>query len=154
MDVGSILVTIGLITAIFGCYCATRRVFTPKGVNPWVDLPSRSPKLHLMPGNHLDAGYCEDANHILFRLERANSTSQHRVQAPHVGISIEELEACIPWIPQDKKVFICCPDGFEAPLLKRLSRIETSRDLYLVQTMSIDVSRGSTRSKQLVSTAE
>jgi hypothetical protein len=103
-----------------------------------------------MPGNHLDAGYCEDANDILFRLERSNSASQHKVQAPHVGICIEELEACIPWIPQDKKVFICCPDGFEPSLLKRLSRIDTSRDLYLVQTMSIDVSRGSTRSKQLV----
>jgi hypothetical protein len=133
VNFGAILVAFAICTAVFGCYCATRRVI---GTKARAETPSRSPKLNLLPGTHFDGGYCPESNHLLFRLERPGSVTTSNGQGQHIGMSIEELEKCIPWIPQDKKVFICCPDGFEPSLLNRLSRIDTNRDLYLIQSMS------------------
>jgi len=148
VNFGAILVAFAICTAVFCCYCATRRVITPRSSKGWVETQSRSPKLHLIPGTHLDAGYSSDSDHILFRLEQSGSIAERASQAPVIGMSIEELERCIPWLPQDKKIFICCPDGFEPSLLKRLSRIDTNRNLYLIQSMSNEFSLGNAITKQ------
>jgi hypothetical protein len=136
-------------TALLGYYCAAKQNLKSTSAKDLVATSTRSPKFHLTPGNHLDAGYNPELNHLLFRLDRSHKVVKAELRATDKGISIEELERCIPWIPQDTRVFICCPDRFQASLLKRLSSIETSRDLYLLSTMSTVISQRNPRSKQI-----
>jgi hypothetical protein len=50
-----------------------------------------------------------------------------------VGITVEELEKCIAWIPYDSSIFVSSADGFSPALLRRLKRLRTRRELFLIK---------------------
>jgi hypothetical protein len=49
-----------------------------------------------------------------------------------MGITLEEFEKCLPWIPYGSRILISNPGGFSPLLLKRLRHLHTKRDLFLV----------------------
>jgi len=134
MNAVVILLFVSIFTALFGAYCAVRKVpgFT-------TSLRSRGrqdhPHLHFVDGDWQQGKNATASNEVYFDIQRFPASSQVAcTDTGNLGISLEEFEKCIPWIPLDNKVFIRCPSGYTSQLLSRLKRLRTTRHLYLVRS--------------------
>ena len=137
MNFAEVMIAVSICTAIFGCYCATRKRSQQDSSPASVPRPNESSKIRrLMPGE-LDAWRKLEPHHRLFRVRDTQGDLQQST-APwkDKGISVEELERCIPWIPRDEKIVVCCAGGSGESTLTRLGRMRVDRDIYLVESAS------------------
>jgi hypothetical protein len=137
MNFIGILLALSIIIALFGCYGATKNAKSAKEFKTQIRRPFTRPHLHFVERKQFADLYESEPHHLLFRLESFRGSRKNREGTPpRVGISLRELEKCIPWIPGDSRVFICSPDGFGPALLKQLEGLHTQRDLFLVDNLS------------------
>jgi hypothetical protein len=91
---------------------------------------NKVPHIHLVKSIELE----EKNEHLLILRLQENCANagivERHTSAP--GISLDELRECIPWIPYDSKICLCCSAGFSSALIKRLKAMDINRDLYLV----------------------
>jgi hypothetical protein len=142
MNFADVMIVVSICTAIFGCYCATRRrsLHGPSSTSvprASVPPPNELSKIRrLMPGE-LDAWRKMEPHHRLFRVRDAQAdVRQNTAPWKDKGISVEELERCIPWIPRDEKIVVCCAGGSGESTFTRLGRMRVDRDIYLVESAS------------------
>jgi hypothetical protein len=84
--------------------------------------------------------YESEPHHVLFRLQDSKAVKESGEASPQLmGITLRELEKCIPWVPGDSRVFICSPEGFSPSLLKQLEALRTQRDLFLIDNLPNDL---------------
>jgi len=139
MNFLGILVAVSIVTAIFGSYCATRNANDTKGFEMDARDRSKAPRLHFVERRQFADLY--ESNQVLFRLQDSQAIKEKGETSPQrLGITLQELDKCIPWIPADSKIFICGPDGFGPSLLKQLGALNTERDLFLIEDLPHDLS--------------
>jgi hypothetical protein len=140
MNFVGILLALSILIALFGSYGATKNTkntedFRAKGKDRF-----QSPRLHFVDRKQFANLYESEPHHVLFRLQDSQTGRQNDETSPQrVGITLQELEKCIPWVPGDSRVFICSPDGFGPSLLKQLKALRTQRDLFLIDNLPNDL---------------
>lgn len=140
MNFFGILLAFSIITALFSSYCATKNADNTKGLQTKGRDRSQRPRLHFVDQEQFADLLESELHHVLFRLQSSQLVTGHGEASPQrVGITLGELEKCIPWVPGDSRVFICSPDGFGPSLLKQLEALHTQRDIFLVDNLPNDL---------------
>ena len=135
-----ILLALAILTALCGSYCATKSASNAKDSRAEGRDRSVSPYLHFVERKQLAELYKSEPNHVMFRLQGPQLAKERGEQSPqHLGITLQELEKCIPWVPGNSTVFICSPDGFSPSLLNQLRGLHTQRELFLVESLPNDL---------------
>jgi hypothetical protein len=94
------------------------------------EASSVRPVLHVIDEEQLAEIVANEPHHVLFHLQSQLSPENHPTPALQPrGITLDELERCLPWIPQDARVVIQSLVGFD-----HLQRLPTRRALFLVKT--------------------
>jgi len=141
MNFFGILLALSIVTALFGSYCATRNADNTKDLKMDGRDRSKTPHLHFVDRKQFADLYESGSHHVLFQLQGSQAVKEKGEPSPQrLGITLRELEKCIPWVPGDSKVFISSPDGFGPALLKQLFALHTQRDLFLVEGLPHDLS--------------
>lgn len=141
MNFLGILLVVSIATALFGTYCATRNATNTKDLEVQGPDSSKTPHLHFVDRGHFADLYESESHQVLFQLQDSEAVKgKSDTPSQRVGITLRELEKCIPWVPDNSKVFICSPDGFGPSLLKRLGALHTDRDLFLTEGLPHDLS--------------
>jgi len=132
MNFTEILIAISVCTAILGTYCATRRVAFPN----WNSGKSESPRLHFVTRREFASLANSTHDQVLFQLQSSQLIQKHaKSSLQGVGITVEELEKCIAWIPGGSSIFVSSTDGFSPSLLRKLKRLQTGRELFLIREL-------------------
>ena len=128
MSFTEILVGVSACTAIFGSYCATRRVAYPNNDRASRADRSESPRIHFVTRKEFSRVAKSTHDQVHFYLQSSQLTRNHS-NSSHwtIGITVEEFEKCIAWIPYDSSIFVSSADGFSPALLRKLKRIRTRR---------------------------
>lgn len=143
MSFMGILLALAIVTALCGSYRATSATNAKDSKLTTKDR-SESPHLHFVDRKQLAQLYKSEPNHVTFRLQEPQAVKERDEQSPqHLGITFQDLEKCIPWIPGNSTVVICNPDGFSPSVLKQLRGLHTRRELFLLESLPNDL--GSTR---------
>jgi hypothetical protein len=133
MNVIGILVALSIFTAIFGTYRAVTTASSSSGSQPWNRSKPKSPRLHFVTKEVNISSHASEPHHLVFHLQGIGPSTDRTKNSPKtLGLSLSELEKCIPWIPMDSAIFISSGGGFAPTMLKRIKDLETSRDLYLI----------------------
>jgi hypothetical protein len=133
MNFTEMLIGISVCTAIFGTYCATRRVAFPN----WNRGHSESPRFHFVTRREFASLAKSTHDQVLFQIQSSQLIPKHAKSSLQVvGITVEELEKCIAWIPGDSSIFVSSTDGFSPSLLRKLKRLRTRRELFLIRELS------------------
>jgi hypothetical protein len=141
MNFMGILLAVSIVTALFGFYCATKNASNAKNSKAEGRGRSVGPHRHFVDQKHLSELYESEPHYVSFRLQGSQTIEERSERPPqHLGITLQELEMCIPWIPGDCRVFISSPDGFRPSLLKQLKALHTKRDLFLIESLPQDLS--------------
>jgi len=104
---------------------------------------SPSPNVHIIDDSQLAHIIAAEPHHLLFRLQSSGANGREDGPIhPRLGITLQELEKCLPWIPGETKVVIEIPgetkvviesgEGFDPALLEKLRTFHVKRDLFLV----------------------
>jgi hypothetical protein len=134
MNFLGILLALSIVTALFGSYCATRNATNTKDTKVDGRDRSKTPHLYFVDGKQFADLRESDSHQVLFRLQDSQAVKEKGDTSPQrVGITLRELEKCIPWVPGDSKIYICSPDGFGPSLLKQVGALHTDRDLFLIE---------------------
>src|SRR5271170_6310602 len=113
MSFTEILVAIAVCTAIFGSYCVTRRVVFPNNDRARDTSSSGSPRLHFVTRREFARLAKSTHDQVHFHLRSSHLVEKHAKSSFwSVGITVEELENCIAWIPYDSSIFVSSADGF------------------------------------------
>jgi hypothetical protein len=152
MNFAEFMIALSICTAIFGCYCATRKRNLANPAKAFAGSRDDLPNIHMLMPGELDAWRKSEPHHHFFRIQdfrsqnvRLPNTPADTMQGPKLretgpwkdkGISVEELERCILWIPRDEKIVVCCPEDTGNSLLTRLKEMHTNREIYLVDSCS------------------
>ena len=132
MNVIGVLIAFAIFTAVFSCYCATTN--KNEALNAklrWRKQVDR-PHLHFIDQKQLYE-LNKQQRPILFRIEDYNADIRlHGTSEKHMGITFEEFEKCLPWIPYGNRILISNSGGFGPLLVKRLRKLQTRRELFLV----------------------
>jgi hypothetical protein len=134
MNVIGILVALSILTAIFGTYRAATNARNSSDSRSWGQTKPKSPRLHFVSKEVNISSHASEPHHILFQLQAIGSSNDRPKDAP--GLSLSELEKCIPWIPMDSAIFLSSGEGFAPAMLNRIKSLETTRDLYLIDANS------------------
>jgi hypothetical protein len=141
MNFLGILLALAIVTTLFGSYCATRSATNTKDTKVDGRDRSKTPYLHFVDGKQFADLYESDSHRVLFRLQDSQAVKEKGDTSPQrVGITLRELEKCIPWVPGDSNIYICGPDGFGPSLLKQVGALHTDRDLFLIEGLPHDLS--------------
>jgi len=133
MNVAGVLIALSIFTAVFSCYCATRNENETQNSESNWRKQSEHPHLHFVDQKQLDELSQSKQHPILFRLQGFNADICRGDTSPkHMGITFEEFEKCLPWIPYGDRILISSSAGFDQLLLRRLRHLRTQRDLFLV----------------------
>jgi len=133
MNVIAVLIAFSIFTAVFSCYCAATNKNEAQNSRTNLRKPSERPHLHFVDHKQMDELNQSRQHPVLFRLQSSNAdVSRHDTSPKHMGITVEEFEQCLPWIPYGNRILISSSDGFSPPLMKRLKHLHTKRDLFLV----------------------
>jgi hypothetical protein len=139
-----ILAALSVLTVIFGTYCATRNSDLLNDFKTSAINRPDSPRLHFITRRELLELEELESHHVLFRLQSSQPIKEHARNSPgSLGITVEELGRCIPWIPYNSKIFIYVPEGFRRSLLNDIGKLRTKRDLFLIRELPDNV--GSTK---------
>ena len=140
MNFLGILLALSIVTALFSSYCATKKTDNTKDLQVKGRKRFRTPRLHFVDAKQFADLYESEPHHVMFRLQDAQPVKEKGETSPQrIGITLRELEKCIPWVPGDSRVFICSPEGFSPYLLKQLETIRTQRDLFLIDNLPNDL---------------
>jgi hypothetical protein len=155
MNFAEFMIALSICTAIFGCYCATRKRNLAIPAKAFAGSRHDLPNIHMLLPGELDAWRKSEPHHHFFRIQdfRAQDVGLREMPGDPMqeikireagiretgpwkdkGISIGELERCIPWIPRDEKIVVCCPEDTGNSLLQRLKEMHTNRVIYLVDS--------------------
>src|SRR5882724_276306 len=97
-----ILLAISIMTALFSSYCATKRTDNIKDLQVKGGKRFRTPRVHFVDRKQFADLYESEPHHVLFRLQDSQTGSENDETSPQrVGITLRELEKCIPWVPGD-----------------------------------------------------
>jgi hypothetical protein len=131
------LVGISICTAVFGAYCATKRVSFSNSVRVWNRGSSESPRLHFVTRRDFASLAKSTHDQVVFHLQSSQSIRDH-ANSSHLGLGItfEELEKCIVWIPYDSSIFVSSADGFSLSLLRKLKKLRTKREIFLIRELA------------------
>jgi hypothetical protein len=133
MNVIGILVALSIFTAIFGTYCAITTASSSSDSQSWKQSKPKSPRLHFVSKEVNISSHALEPNHIVFHLQGIELPNDQAKDSPKtLGLSLSELEKCIPWVPMDSAIFISSGEGFAPTVLNRIKSLETTRDLYLI----------------------
>jgi hypothetical protein len=135
----SVLWSLSIFVAVFCLYWSVKSVGNATGVNALLKERFARPRLHFVDGEELQRTYKREPHHVYFHLQ-SEAAADGNGRESQVGITVKELEECIRWIPLDTKIYIACPDGFRPPLLRRIRRLRTKRELFLVRGVSLNLS--------------
>jgi hypothetical protein len=134
MNFTGILVALSIITAIFGSYCATRNAGNLRSFKTWEENRTDNPHLHFITRRQLSELGNLKSHQVLFQLQGSQQTNDLTENLPKsLGITVEELGKCIPWIPDDNRIILSSIDGFSASLLGELRKLPTKRELFLIK---------------------
>ena len=140
MNFLGILLALSIMTAVFSSYCAAKKTDNTIDLQVKGRKRFRTPRLHFVDSKQFADLYEAEPHHVLFRLQESQAVKENGEARPQrVGITLRELEKCIPWVPGDSRVFICSPDGFSPSLLKQLETIRTQRDLFRIDNPPNDL---------------
>jgi hypothetical protein len=141
MSFTEILVAISICAAIFGVYCATRRVAFSNNDRARIAGSSGSPRFHFVTRREFADLAKSTHDQVHFHLRSAHFVEKHAKSSFwSAGISVEELERCIAWIPYDSSIFVSSADGFSPALLRSLKRLRTRRELFLIRELPDNLS--------------
>ncbi len=133
MNFIGILVALSIFTAVFGTYRAVTTASSSSDSQSWNRSRPRSPRLHFVSKEVNISSHASEPNHIVFHLQGIGPSDDRAKDSPKtLGLSLGELEKCIPWIPMDSAIFISSGEGFAPTMLNRIRSLETTRDLYLI----------------------
>jgi hypothetical protein len=94
---------------------------------------SRRPSLHPVRHEDLATLYKREPHHVFFRMQTpAGDIGNNDPVRDHLGITTVELAKCLPWIPGNSIIVLCCSEGFSPLLRLELSSLHTDRELFLV----------------------
>jgi hypothetical protein len=128
-----ILAALALLTAIFGTYRATKNAGSTSDSRSWDRSRRNTPRLHFVRQEQTIGPHGGNPHHIVFELQDSQSSGEEVKNSPKMhGISMNELEKCIPWVPLDNTIFIGCSGGFSPSAINHLKNLDTTRDLYLI----------------------
>lgn len=140
MNFVGILLAFSIVIALFGSYVATKNTKNTKDFRAKGKDRFQSPRLRFVDRKQFADLYESEAHHVLFQLQDSQTGRENgETLPPRVGITLQELEKCIPWVPGDSRIFICSPDGFSPSLLKQLKVLHTQRDLFLIDNLPNDL---------------
>lgn len=121
MHVIGILIELSIFTAIFGTYRATTSASSSFDSQSWNRSKPRSSRLHFVSKEVNISSRASDPRHLLFHLQGVGPSVERMKDSPKtLGISLGELEKCIPWIPMDSAIFISSGEGFAPTMLNRI----------------------------------
>ena len=132
------LLALALVTALYGCYCASRNRRNGRSLRTDGMGRSMGPNLHFVDRRQLAEMYELESHHVLFQIQGSQKEAAELLPG-HLGITRNELEKCIPWIPGASRVFLSSPGGFDPSVLKRLRALHSRRDIYLIERQSNDL---------------
>jgi hypothetical protein len=136
MNFLELLLALSIMTAIFGFYCATKKIDNTKDLQAKGRKRFRPPRLHFVNPTQFADLYESERHHVLFRFQDPQTVNEDGETSPQrIGITLRELEKCIPWVPGDSGVFICSSERFSPSLLRQLEAIRTQRDLFLIDNL-------------------
>jgi hypothetical protein len=131
MNLTSVFSTLAIFAVLYLAYRASKR---RRGQDVPRDLAggqSASPSLHMIDETQFASLIANEPHHVLFHVHPPDTGSIHSM-----GITVQELEKCLPWVPGETKVVIVSKDGFAPSLLADLRGLHIRRDLFLVQRVS------------------
>lgn len=135
MNAIDVLGALSIFTVLFCTYHAARNTGCETDLQRLDRAKSRSPRLHFLSAGHGVGPYLLEPQHVLFHLQVNGATKRASRDAPKaLGVSLVELERCLPWIPRGSKIFISSAEGFSPTVIDRIKRINTARDLYLIDS--------------------
>jgi hypothetical protein len=92
------------------------------------------PSLRLIEEARAATLLASERHHVLFHLQSSHKDQEERGSNSHpLGISLDELEKCVPWVTGETNIVISSEDGFGASVLARLRSLHTKRELFLVR---------------------
>jgi len=134
MNFFGVLIAFSIFTAVFSCYCATRNTDDSQNSKATWRKLSEHPHLHFVDQKHL-AELNESRLHpVLFRLYGSGGDlRRHDASPKYIGMTLEDFEKCLPWIPYGNRILISSPGGFSPLLVKRLKHLHSNREFFLVK---------------------
>jgi hypothetical protein len=140
MNFVGILLAFSIVIALFGSYGAMKNTKNTKDFRAKGKDRFQSSRLRFVDRKQFADLYESEGHHVLFQLQDSQTGRENGDTLPQrVGITLRELEKCIPWVPGDSRIFICSPDGFSPSLLKQLKVLRTQRDLFLIDNLPNDL---------------
>ena len=128
MSLTGILLLFAIAAMSYGAFCAIKARKDHDQAGGSGHRTSLHPKLHLLDETQYRALMAEKHGHVLFHLQPTD-----RPSSESIGISVQELEKCLPWVPGKTNVVILTKGGFGPTVLDRLREFHTKRDLFLVE---------------------
>ncbi len=93
----------------------------------------RRSRLHPVRSEDLTALYRREPHHVFFRIQALASDNGGRdPMRDHLGITPAELAKCLPRIPGNSIIVLCCSGGCSPILRLKLSTLHTDRELFLL----------------------
>jgi hypothetical protein len=133
MNFAGVLIAFSIFAAVFSCYCAARKVDHRVNLKGKRQIQTEHPHLYFVDPKQVDQLGQSQMHPVLFRIQGPDTDPWPKDTSPkHLGITVEEFEKCLPWIPYGNRILISNTGGFSPRLMKRLKRLHTNRDLFLV----------------------
>jgi hypothetical protein len=130
MSLTGILLTLVIVAMCYGIFRAMRIRRAEVPAQSLGQRVSEHPSLHLLDEAQFEKLLASEPHHVLFHLQPIDRPSDESM-----GISVQELEKCLPWVPGETKVVIVSKAGFGPLLLDRLSSLPIKRDLFLAEAV-------------------
>ena len=134
MSYTGVLLALSIIAVLYGsCRLGSGRI----GVHlshAWGERNLTGPTLRFIDETHVAMLIAREHHHVLFHLQSSQRDKGECGSNSHpLGITLDELEKCVPWVPGETDIVISSEDGFGTPLLSRLRSLPSRRDLFLVR---------------------
>ncbi|HEY0308493.1 MAG TPA: hypothetical protein VGB94_10060 [Acidobacteriaceae bacterium] len=134
---GYILVVAG-ICAFYGLYVAqkNKRNYESSGTISAADikrLPVHKSRVRRLNSIEFSKLAASDPHSVLFHIT-ADDSQRNTIaglRSPR-GMTLAELEECLPWIPMDEKILLFPVGGPDTLLIGRLEQLNTNRDLLIL----------------------
>ena len=124
---------LGMLAIVAVCYGLFHAIMAPKKDDQTQNSGqprSEHPSLHLLDETQFERLMASESHRVLFHLQPSERPTDESM-----GISVQELEKCLPWVPGETKVVIVSKAGFGPTVLDRLRRFDIKRDLFLVENV-------------------
>jgi hypothetical protein len=124
------------ISACIAIVCTYRAI--KKGVFPSIFKASdtggtESPDLHFVTRREFASHAKSTHDLVLSHLQSSQLIRNHANSSLwRAGITVEELEKCIAWIPYNSSILVSSTDGFSPKRLRNLKGLQTRRGIFFI----------------------